>query len=417
MEFSCNGLWWLPEQTDAKVAGTLKFSHQEGAQLSLAGVLGASRGGFEEKALPVIHGLVYDCPLGNELTLKDSSLSAFSTGMPGFARETYLVARVFGGQHLGADEFLFSKAKLRYSGLPGWAHGLTGLSHRQLPEEGQHGTWEIRWVWREPISGQVPGGWLSLGVGASFSMGRRRAAVSEEVGISLAFDEPHSEVSINADYAGPLQNFFTLATDQPNSLEELAVCRPNDPRLIRVVAARVFHEPKDTDYLLPHKMIFSLEDVKGFPIELLGRWLEVYGRLSKVCGMFFAMLYKPSYTDYNYLANFQSLQIYESTRRTGDDEPARLRRLLEEYWEVIGPLFKNDLASVTIELIQLRDYIVHKNSDLGKVPDYSVNLYWSGQRLAFLLKACLLSELGFSIDDVKKFFFRNQSFLYLQSLK
>jgi hypothetical protein len=412
MHFNCNGLWWLPQSPELKTAGSLEYSEEGGAQLSLSGTLGVSHGHFEEKTLPVIHGLVYDCPLGNALTLKDSVLRSFSLGMPGFGRETYRVRKIFGGQHLDANELQFSDVTLRYSGLSGWAHGLTGITQDHTEKT----TWRIGWSSPHSLEGRVYGAALNLGVSALVSFKIRQASIMESVQIALTFDEPQSDEAIESKYAYPLQNFFSLATDQPNSLDYLSVRRPIDSQNIQIIAHRVFRQTKEPDYPLAHKMIFSLEDVKERAISLMARWLEVYPRLNRICAPYFAIQYRPSFTDLAYLTNFQCLQVCLSSRTSVVDEKSRLQDLLKEYWEVVGVLFKGDPDSISSKLMDLRNYVVHRTSNLGEQPGYGAILYFSAQRLGFLLKAYLLTEIGLSKEDITGFFFRNQMFLYLRSV-
>src|SRR5688500_1677706 len=52
------GMWWLPGSPAEKVAGTLKYSDDDGAELSLAGTLAASEwGAVSAQRVPVILGV------------------------------------------------------------------------------------------------------------------------------------------------------------------------------------------------------------------------------------------------------------------------------------------------------------------------------------------------------------------------
>ncbi|MHC1564886.1 MAG: ApeA N-terminal domain 1-containing protein, partial [Candidatus Syntropharchaeales archaeon] len=39
-EFECGGEWWLPDNPEEKIRGTLKFAHGEGGILDLEGNFG-----------------------------------------------------------------------------------------------------------------------------------------------------------------------------------------------------------------------------------------------------------------------------------------------------------------------------------------------------------------------------------------
>jgi hypothetical protein len=419
MDFTCNGLWWLPELPDIKIAGTMTFSDETGTALSLLGVLGKGGSGLERKSVPAIHGISFDWPVGDSrseaITLKDNFVSSYSPGTPDFPRETYHVGTIFVGRHI--RDFLFTRIRLRLSGLSGWAHGLTGLSRNFFPIDGRTDPkWEIYWSRPDPIRGRIADGVLSLEVGAEGFNNPRTASIWENVALSLELDKPESDVLINEKYCYPLQNFLTLATDQPNSMDELLVRIPEDKEDIRVIASRTFHKSKVAELLLPHKMIFSLQDIRPIVIETLGKWIDIYARLNSVCGPFFAIQYRPSFTVFSFLTIFQSLQVLAELRSIKAEDEGRLRQLLEDNWDIVGSLFTQDPSRAASELANMRHRAIYRDSKSNE-PGFATNIYWSGQRLTFLLDACLLRELNFPPDAVKRYYFRNQRFLHLQSVK
>src|SRR5260370_931555 len=147
-EFRCNGLWWLPDKPSERIAGSLQFSDQGAAELSLFGVLGEPPELLAEKRVPVIQGLVWDLRLGEAVTLTDCWAKGLRFGSVGVAREQYHVGRLFIGSHLYREqEFLFSALRLSLSGLPSWADNYTGISHSQVPAIAeQRGGFELRWI-------------------------------------------------------------------------------------------------------------------------------------------------------------------------------------------------------------------------------------------------------------------------------
>ena len=150
--FDCNGIWWLPDNPSEKVAGTLHYSEDTGVALTLSGVIGEI-GGPGKKIIPIVLGVLYDCPLGSDATLRNCWVKTLHMGSPGFTREDYHVDRLFIGDHLEtADAFHFSEVSVSFTGLSSWANGLTGLSKKStvLPESNS-AKFEIRWQAPEPI--------------------------------------------------------------------------------------------------------------------------------------------------------------------------------------------------------------------------------------------------------------------------
>ena len=172
--FDCNGLWWLPENPSEKVAGTLHFSEEADIALALSGIIGEA-GGAGKKTIPIILGVLYDCPFGSDATLRNCWVKTLHMGSHGLTREEYHVDRLFIGDHLETeDAFHFSDVSVSFSGLSTWANELTGLGNKStvLPES-HSARFEIRWQAPEPIRGAISGGTLSLRAGAKVSMLQR----------------------------------------------------------------------------------------------------------------------------------------------------------------------------------------------------------------------------------------------------
>jgi hypothetical protein len=382
--FTCNGLWWLPGSPAKKVAGTLQFADEDGASVSLAGVLGEPVVGLQEKRVPIILGLVWDCPLGSSITLKECRVKNFRFGSVGIAREDYFADRLFAGAHLEQDaDFSFTDLSISLSGLSSWAESLSGLSFNHLPkDEKHHGGFEVRWLPPQPIRGALPGGSFILGVGATFSHPRREFLLAEQFSINVSCEEPQTVEDLNARYVYPLQNLMTLATDHPNALVEFKVRRPNSRDDVHVRAAWVFHDASVASNLLPYQVLFTLEDVKDRDPDLINRWIQISDRLRGVCNPYFGIQYKPdSFVDTRFLTVFQSLEAY--LRRRGPaanlgSSPSgfyleeSFAQLVEEHKETAGPLFGIDTASTIADVMKYRNYVVHGNSGLGDSPTYGV---------------------------------------------
>jgi ApeA N-terminal domain 1 len=429
-QFTCNGVWWLPESLSTQVAGSLQFSKEAGLQLSLFGVLGESSAMVGKKRLPIILGAVWDSPLGEEVTLTGSwaKTKSMSFGSVALTREEYHVDRAFIGSHLENDQsFSFTHLKISFSGLSSWAHNYSGFDQRYISKTPDHrAIFEIRWISPEPISGRIPGGELHLGLGAKMSMHARDWSIKEHIGLSITVEQPQSADTLNAKFIYPLQNFLTLATDHSNALVEFCVRRPDGEDDIHVIGARTFDDEETAEGLTPHKMIFSLNDVRDRAIQLFSRWIEVSERLSRVCNVYFASLYKPdTFVDTRFLAVFQALEVYERTLPdsvgNADPQGSRLREqftgLLETHKQVVGPLYGKDVASAVAELLTYRNDVVHRNTDLAKQQDYSEQLFWWLHRLQFLMKACLLTELEMPEEEQVRFLSQNQMFVHIAGLR
>jgi hypothetical protein len=79
-------------------------------------------------------------------------------------------------------------------------------------------------------------------------------------------------------------------------------------------------------------------------------------------------------------------------------------------------LFGNEIGQAISELTRYRNYVVCHDFQAGADADYGAKMFWLTQKLMFLVKACLLTELGIPNADQLKFFQRNRIYIHLLGL-
>ncbi len=119
-KFEYQGYWWLPDEPEKKVPGTLKFDPDEGASLNLLGSLKEAEdlGAMIEPEL--ILGLSAE---GKLITLQDcgETESKIRFGL-GFATSSFYADVVFVGEHFqNPDDAGFERLIVEYLHLDAWA--------------------------------------------------------------------------------------------------------------------------------------------------------------------------------------------------------------------------------------------------------------------------------------------------------
>ncbi len=420
-ELTCSGLWWIPEVSGEKVAGTLTFSEQNGVELSLGGTLGHSVPPWADKVVPIVLGLVHDSSLGDHFTVQSCRLANINWGSDRPPRETYSSERLYIGKHLEKNEdFLFRTMAISFSGLSSWAYTFTGLQRTasRIPGHGPPDL-QISWKCPTPIAGLLPGARLSLQVSAQLEAPLRIHTLKEAIQFVVDCDDPATVEDWNRRYVLPLQGLLTLASDHPNSVTELSLRHDgiSGQEQVRVFEPRVVENEKAVARLMPYQMLFSLADIQPGLAQLVTKWLEVWEHYKDACEPFFGVVYRPNaFTELRYLLAYQAIEVYYSLRRGTPPEVSddihrgqHLRELLDEHWREVGALF-GQMDQTLPELVAMRNYVVHRQpsragGDLG-----GQALYLAAERLLFLMKACLLTELGFSTEQRQHFFTQNASF-------
>ncbi len=449
--FECSGVWWFPEDPSARVGGTLRFSSQGGLVLHLLGVLGKEGGPIGEKSRAVILGSAYDSPLGRHVTLTGCWRSAYTMRSSGLSNEEYHSDRAYFGQHLTTPEdFRFTTCSLRTNGLSSWAMYRTGLRF-EYNVKGGEGGWEMQLRYTPPpiLKAEIPGGTLELSINAGASASLREVALKEEVRFRLMASEPLTGDDWNGRFVYPLLNFLSLATDVPNALTKWTLAdRERPSRSVNVILPRTLQGPAEERSVMPHQMLFPLEGLEDRFPALITRWLEVAEAHRDACNIFFGLWYAPgAYLDMRLLGICQSLHLYQTKRpnarplpaaspppsvlallpeeareelrrwvreRTIDTFRETLEQLAGEHEPVLSLLSPGGGGALIEQLMAFRNHALYRTPFPAPLEAYSHGLYLATETLAYLMKACFLSELGFSPDERLSFFERNAMYGFLR---
>jgi hypothetical protein len=450
--FEYSGLWWAADAPSASVAGTLRFSPEDGLVLDLLGTIGGTGGTIGTKAHAIILGTVTDSPWGHLVTLKGCVQARYTMSLAGLSTEGYRVRLAFFGRHLTrSEDFLFAHCSLETSGLSAWAAHLTGFSIEHIPPTPEGG-WQIHlnYAQPEPLEAMIPSGVLRLNIGAGSRQTLREQSIKEVVTLDVASEVSMGDDEWNERYVYPLQNFLTLVTDVPNALTNWQLADPERaPSSVKVVGQRVFKVSAEDPAVTPHRMLLPLKGLEvRFPA-VVGRWLVVAEEFHDACNIFFGMRYSPAaYVDIRLLWIGQALEVYQARRRTvsAADPPglpaellaslpptvqAEFRRwaesvtidtfrttlaqLAEEHRTTLAPLAPHGVANLVDEIVEFRNHALYRKP-LTKAPEgYSQRLFLVAETLACLMKSCFLAELGFTPEERANLFHRNAMYGFLRS--
>lgn len=444
--FECTGQWWLPDDEQRAVAGTLKVSQSGELRLRLFGSLGANPG-LRSKGHAVILGWVEKNPLGDKVTLAGCMLGGSSFGSHQPTRENYHAARGFFGGHLAArGDFAFKSASFRIAGLSEWAKDLSGFGEERFHASAEARVPLLTYAYCKPVEAQVPGGRMALGVGMGRSDRHRERRFEETVSLSVQTDSAKSSDELISDFVCPLQNLMTFVCDRPHEVEDFVVRTGEFPENVtgdlHVVGGRVQpeEEGEGPEPVRHFQMLFTLSDVE-LP-NFIGKWLRVTERFSAACNIFFGIQYgPPAFIDMSFPYVVQSLYLYHARREDGlagrgeegrlkeilaglatadadwivDRLGARpfqplhlvLRKLVEEHGHVMNPLVSHRQDRFVSEVANTLKYVAFREPEMVQAASHGTDMYWMMQKLRFLFKSCLMRELGFPDDKVKALFGRN----------
>jgi hypothetical protein len=221
--FSYQGIWWLPDNAEDVLTGTLSFSASEGIKLELVGTFlqwKAALAAFDSMTVntfPIIHGFTVD---GKYTTLV--TCTELNPGISfGTIRKQQFRCRVvyLGRKHITTDNPVFSKIYVEYSHLFEWV-SLSGFS-----EQFNWAAYEttLNYQRPEPILVSIDDATISIGHNISTQSSMRSRAYTEQ---AVCVIERTSALTLDEwliQYIAPVQDLLSLATDRPNAIMRLTV--------------------------------------------------------------------------------------------------------------------------------------------------------------------------------------------------
>ena len=448
-ELHCQGIWWLPENPDEKVAGTLSFSPGKGAVLDLVGSFDQLPQimNFEHNTLPLILGVAKN---QGDITLVECFNSGNHVGS--ILTQQYKPQVVFVGAHVSKqEELLFNKVKATFTNLTEWM-GIHPFSIMRT--EGntvkKAKTFELKYEYPESIAIELEQGLITFQ-----SVLHQRGVHGQKYEIENGEEViiiPHSPKSFKELYQiflFPLQNFFSLSMESGSYIDEIKVYadqfKMNNLRGGMVLSSITVY----IDLLegtrrthTRHEMLFSFQDVKNNFPDYLRRWFDAYGRLKDAISQYFLIEYSPfMYLDDKFSILVNSLEAYhrhafpkENRSSTShkkkiadiisavpeehrdwlkgalqhSHEPRLGQRLLAlvDNMKSVGIAFSGEEELILKDIVVTRNYFVHRDKRLKKRAATDERLYQLNQELNMLMKVQLLRELNFSADQIRAFIFR-----------
>ncbi|WP_160691704.1 HEPN domain-containing protein [Clostridium sp. C2-6-12] len=112
------GFWYLPDNRENKIYGTLNIDEDNKLKLNLCGVFGELKEQFNYEKLKVINGFTKE---GEKITLLNSNIADFKFKMPGIPSKNYMPQYMIIGEHFNSiDEIKINSVSSRYTDLSKW---------------------------------------------------------------------------------------------------------------------------------------------------------------------------------------------------------------------------------------------------------------------------------------------------------
>jgi hypothetical protein len=452
-EFEYEGIWWLPDQPKKQVSGTLKFTPGKGGTLELIGSFKDIKDGSTLSAPEIILGTSAN---GRNITLHRCIETKLIQNVPGLPVSVFHVHEIFVGAHFQKTEDIkFKSLSVHFSLLDEWVN-ISGIDIQLKPKAADI---LIKYKYPDPIEATVKHDCkISIYTQTTFpslSIVQSEAAIKERRYIKIAYPEEKS-IDEYLRLMFHIRNFLSLGTMRPAYPLNIEAETEKSKMMINgkpyYPAVKIFYTlldiPKVSDKLMLFNMLFTFKDISDKFEAFLNNWLEKAELLEPVYNLYFGTLYNPRmYLNQNFMSLVQAAESYHRRMMNNQELPEKehgkrleevfsavpekhkewleeelaysnepnLRKRIREIWDkfpVVPDNLIGDKKSFISKVVTTRNYLTHYDPRLKGEAATGEKLYKLTQQVKALIEMCLLTELGFSPDNVREIFARNTWYRY-----
>lgn len=308
-EFEMKGYWWLPEDPENKIQGTLKYQPNEGIHLETLGFFGDIQSSIRPNE--------YDIILGVNLNNKPITLvNCFQTGpsfrFPGFQEGNYFSHLLLIGDHFcRSEDIRFKEVYARFTYIDEWIN-IYGFNIEINPTNPRN--YSINYNLPHEIIANISEECsVSLYFTCNFNVPlivKKELNPKQMAYFRIKYSElEHYKKFLKLQHL--FQDLLTLATGERSfPLEVFGVNSENGEKIdFYYNPISKIDSPKE---VFPHEMIFTFSEISKFE-EIIKNWFEKAEILRPVYILYFATRYHSFlYLENRFLNLIQALETYHS---------------------------------------------------------------------------------------------------------
>ncbi|MCE2488645.1 MAG: hypothetical protein J4G17_01535 [Anaerolineae bacterium] len=438
------GVWWLPENPDHEITGILTFDPQGNSELEL---FGSYKKGLSELPMnqPIILGAGEN---GKAITLVDCidlgtgrTVSQFQ-----WVKSRYIPYLIIQGHHFNSvEEVSFERVKVSFCGFTEWASTGKGWGNIRA---------EDRLPVNPPdsdIFAELVDSTLVFRRGFSWSLRRfKEFSIREDAHVDFVADRPwgYEETIARIFHLGVFLSLAMKACSWPVSVN---APNPSGPRWELSIHYHCVTDIQISESVSRYFMYFALDDKREDIEQRLKNWFAISEILQQVVYLFSRGISEKMYPEDRFLtfakaveayhrqiheetyidesefdalkddlkksirscipsAEYKDLRrrIYESLNLANNPSlHDRLAELREKHQNHNRKLFE-DFGSFSDDVVSTRDYLTHYfDAGESKARVDGSSLHYMSEKLRLILDLCLLSELGFSDEELQQMAVKN----------
>ncbi len=448
--FSLGGYWWLSDNPDQEIYGTLRYTPEAAPELTL-------EGSFKEftpvatdyLSNVVIHGMT---PNGIACTLVGAYQKSNRMHMPGITTSEFFCNRLFvGKEFITPDVDTFESAIVEFSDMTSWL--LRNPFNRQLPkQEGTERVWGITYTVPKLITHSAKSIQASIKFESSVnSTGENQSRVLSHTDYVRFRPNKKQNLDWYLDIIFIFRIFLSFLVGQPVNPVSIKLCtkRRRDKRLgnkyfRNYVDFCIPHFQSDVaKKLYPPDILIPYPSIKKKFEQYLNDWYKKFGEIRTTCQLLFGVLIQKGIPiDFQFLALIQAFESYHRSKKddkylpdssywpiqkviikaipnkvTSDHRDALKSRIkygneysLRKRFNLIlnsihdslrQKIIINDVNFVN-KVVSTRNYIVHRDETDKKYVMNSREILRASESLQILIMSLVFNEVGINFKIFEK---------------
>ncbi len=440
-ELEYMGIWWLPENPDEKIEGTLEFSRSEGGRLKLFSYF--SKSSDTHKLMDGVNII-----LGFSISPEEKYITLYncfeisrnySMGLVNPA-STFFANQVMVGTHFQTEEDIrFKNVSVDFPHLAEWV-GVSGFDIERNYEKRKT---KVEYEFPESINCGTINEEYKIGI--DFRLKSKYDILPTDAGM-----KQETYFYIEADQEKPLDDFeeiiyylgafLSLAFDKPVN-HQTVKGRTITGDLVQVYSP--FMDEYDYSKRLDdHNMRFTYDDIKEK--DSITKWFDKLDILKPIYNLYATILSKSTrFQDHRFLNLVQALEAYH--RFTQDNKEfikeekekikiilnntpqyndwlkgklnyayelslrQRLKELYDKYSDILSDFIKK--KDFIDKVVTTRNYLTHFDKKLKDKAVTGIKLYDLNKELRRMLSLCLFEEIGFDKEELRAIFSDTTNYL------
>lgn len=440
-EYVKTGYFWLPENEDRKIPGTLTISNGGDIELEVVGL-------FDE-SIQAINGnddlsrIIGHIEKDGLVTLDNCFYTKKNISFGGISKSKVCVNRVLSGAAYDKDEpVTFNSLSFSVDCFDEWV----GISGIKVNNDRENKTADITYKPPENIDYQLDNGML-LAICFAYALpgfpNTTEAKITQRAYFKLVSEDLRS-LGDFTEVAYKLTNLMCFAIDTTVTLNNLIATSSEIQREIsegrrHPVPIRIYYPSIPFSEEVPkksfHQMLFSYRAITSNAQDVFNNWINAYEIIAPALSLYFSTkIGAQKYLDGKFLALAQGLETYH--RRTSDEKlmdsnefeslvseiikacpeqnlewlkgrlmhgneinlGKRLKRIIEPFKDKLGN--SKERNSLLRKIVDTRNYLTHYNEDLKDSAAQGSELRGLCQKMEAIFQLHFLKVIGFSDEEI-----------------